>query len=143
MPRLIQKYYKESQEHLKLKLKVIADIPESVLDEIVQLFEPIYATKKSFIIKENEENAYMYFLHKGLVRVYYHTDDKEINHWFDSEGSFIGNLYFVVTGNPSIHSYEALENTWLLRAKHVDIGKLYRRSPEAERIAKKLWRCIM
>jgi CRP-like cAMP-binding protein len=115
----------------------VAKVSEADLSEIISLFEPVYFTKKSYIIKEQEENKYMYFIYKGLVRVFYVIDDKQINHWFDSEGDFIGNLYYVTTGYPSFHNYETLENTWLLRAKHSDLNKLFKRVPIAEHIARK------
>lgn len=137
MPKLTNKYLAESREQLRHVIRKAGPVSDQALNDLIAAYEPCYFPKRSLVIREKEANAYLYFIYKGLVRAYYVREEKEINHWFDSDGDFIGNLYYVMKGKVSTHNYEVLENTWMLRVPHTEMKKLYAKYPELESIAKR------
>lgn len=71
-------------------------------------------------LRIGQKAQYIYFLHKGLGRVYYLHDGEEITDYFAIDGQFIGAVPGAVTGEASykaIHLIEDCETYWLeLRA---------------------------
>ena len=80
--------------------------------------------KKELLLKEGEVNDRMFYVQKGLLRVYFINDDgKEINTWFVKEGEFVYACHSFHYQIPSEEYIEAMEDcvimtikkeTWLL-----------------------------
>lgn len=107
------------------------------LQKILDSFDYITFEKDSTILKENDTPIYCYFVVKGIVRVYYNTDGRQIIDWFAEEGAFVGNLYAYITKS-GFDIYESIEEVALLRAKYADIEHLLAQSHEIERVARKI-----
>ena len=129
---------KDPKLHLKETLLQAAIISENNIQKILNIFEVVKYDKNQQIIKEGTVAEYMYFISKGLVRVYYFKTGKEIIDWFAEEGSFIGNLYSHITTKPGFDIYEAMEDVTLLRVKFNDLEKLYKESHEIESLSRKI-----
>ncbi len=80
--------------------------------------------KKELLLKEGEVNDRMFYVQKGLLRVYFINEDgKEINTWFVKEGEFVYACHSFHYQIPSEEYIEAMEDcvimtikkeTWLL-----------------------------
>lgn len=116
----------------------LAEISPSNLQKILDICETIEYDKNTQIIKEGEVSSYVYFVHKGIIRVYYHSIGKELIDWFAEEGTFIGNLYSHIMKKPGVDIYESIEDVVLLRTKYDKLEKLFRESHEIETVARKI-----
>ncbi len=116
-----------------------ADIPQSQLDEFLNLFYLEFYPKKSIIIAPNNIiGNKCYFIIKGLVRIYYMANEKEITSDFKEDSTFFINGYTLFTGIPNIDYYEALEDTFCLAADYESIDKLAKKYHPIEHLGRKM-----
>ena len=125
-----------AKEMLANVIQKISPITASNLKKIIDKFEFITFDKDAVILKENEIPTYCYFVAKGIVRVYYKVEERQIIDWFAEEGTFIGNLYGYITKS-GFDIYESIEEVELLRATYADIEHLLSHVHEIERVARK------
>ncbi len=111
-------------------------ISDGNMQKIMDAFESVSYDKHHKIIEEGEISDYLYFISKGVVRVYYHKSNKEIIDWFAAEGDFFGNIYSHITQKPGFDIYESLEDVELLRIRYDALEKIYRESHEIESAAR-------
>jgi signal-transduction protein with cAMP-binding, CBS, and nucleotidyltransferase domain len=98
-------YSKLTDIHAKAYLEsVIISIDNKIseinLHKILNVFKLQKIEKNVKIINEGEITNHLYFIFKGLVRVYYHKSGKELIDWFAEEGHFFWKfiqLYFTKT----------------------------------------------
>lgn len=67
--------------------------------------------KREVILKEGEVCEKIFYLQKGLLRVYLIHDGKEINTWFVEEGEFINSVNSFYYEKPSEEYIEAIEDS--------------------------------
>lgn len=67
--------------------------------------------KGEFIIEEGEICDKLYYIEKGLVRIYRLEGDKEITTWFTKEGDFVTTVNSFHFGLPSKEYFEAIEDS--------------------------------
>ncbi len=73
--------------------------------------------KKDILLKEGQINSKIYYLQKGLLRVYRIHEGKEINTWFVKEGEFITSVPSFYYETPSSEYIEAIEECEVLEIK--------------------------
>jgi CRP-like cAMP-binding protein len=74
--------------------------------------------KKELLLKEGEVNDRMFYVQKGLLRVYFINDDgKEINTWFVKEGEFVYACHSFHYQIPSEEYIEAMEDSVIMTIK--------------------------
>ena len=70
--------------------------------------------KKELLLREGQVNDRMFYVQKGLLRVYYIHDGKEVNTWFVQEGEFITSLKSFHKEIPTNEYIQALEDSVVL-----------------------------
>lgn len=123
---------------LKSTLLKLGPSPDEEIDQLVALFKEVNIPKKTSIIKPDESSDNVYFIVKGLVRIYYVKENKEITNWFITEDRFFAAVYYLFTGKPNPNFYEALEDTTAITAPYREMEKLYRKYHSLEHIGRKL-----
>jgi CRP-like cAMP-binding protein len=74
--------------------------------------------KKEVLLREGEINDKMFYVQKGMLRVYYISDEgKEINTWFVKEGEFVYACQSFHYQLPSDEYIEALEDSIIISIK--------------------------
>lgn len=73
--------------------------------------------KKEILLKEGEINDKIFYVQKGLLRVYLIYEGKEINTWFVREGEFINSIPSYFYEIPSEEYIEAIEESEILILK--------------------------
>ncbi|WP_310595685.1 Crp/Fnr family transcriptional regulator [Flavobacterium sp.] len=74
--------------------------------------------KRELLLKEGEINDRMFYVQKGLLRVYFINDDgKEINTWFVKEGEFVYACHSFHFQIPSEEYIEAMEDSEIMSIK--------------------------
>ncbi len=73
--------------------------------------------KKEFLLKAGEINDRIFYVKKGMLRVYMIYEDKEINTWFVKENEFISSVNSYYNEIPSVEYIQALEDCEVLTFK--------------------------
>lgn len=123
-----------AKELLIAKFNSITPIEHEAIVELEKLL--IYEThkKNTLIIKEHQPVEYLYFIVKGVIRIYFHKNDKIIIERFEKEGGFFGGNYDHLSKYPRVHNYESLEDIEVLKLKHTDYEKLFIKYHSVERL---------
>ncbi len=73
--------------------------------------------KKEFLLKAGDVNDRIFYVKKGLLRVYMVHDEKEINTWFVKENEFISSVVSYYNETPSEEFIQALEDCEIISFK--------------------------
>jgi CRP-like cAMP-binding protein len=88
------------------------DLP--IIKQIASFFISKKVKKKEFLLKAGEINEKLFFVKKGLLRVYLDYEGKEINTWFVKEDEFILSVNSFHNNIPSQETIQALEDSEVL-----------------------------
>ncbi len=102
-------------ELLHKKINAIISINEDELNYCKTLFLPKKLRKRQFLLQEGDECKYQAFVEKGMLRSY-RIDEKGSEHilQFAFEGWWAADLSSYLTGEPSLFTIEAMEDSQLL-----------------------------
>jgi CRP/FNR family transcriptional regulator, anaerobic regulatory protein len=93
-------------------LKNIAKLSDSLEDELKNLFEPKMFSKGDLLFKQGEICRQLYYIKKGLVRVYYYSvRGKEITAWFSAEDTLVTAIDSFYYHRPTNDYCEVLEDS--------------------------------
>ncbi|MBI1837652.1 MAG: Crp/Fnr family transcriptional regulator [Flavobacteriia bacterium] len=101
----------------------------------ISLISTTISVKKNTILQPiGHACKTIYFIKKGLARIYYFKDDLEITESFAFENSIIARAESLFSKNPSRKAIQVLENTELIAIDAIALFKLYDSYPEIERL---------
>ncbi|MBP6589869.1 MAG: Crp/Fnr family transcriptional regulator [Chitinophagaceae bacterium] len=95
-------------------------------------------TKGSLLIRQGEVSRSVSFINKGLVRIYYLSDGKEINTGFIAENEYVSSYSSFLTRQPSAENIDALEDCELINLSFESMQELYLSHPIYERFGRKI-----
>ncbi len=128
--------YKKTLKHILMHFN---KVPEEQIDEFVDLFSLESYKKKAIIIPPNNVHHHQFFfIVKGIVRIYYEAEGKEITSDFKETNSFFVNGYTLFTGYPNIDFHQALDDTICLVANYNDIESLSKKYHAIEHLGRKM-----
>jgi CRP-like cAMP-binding protein len=76
----------------------------------------------------------IYFINKGLARIYYLKDGVDITESFAFENNIIARVESLFTGKPSKKAIQILEDAEIISINATSLFKLYDQYPEIERL---------
>jgi len=94
--------------------------------------------KGEFLIRNSEICRQVSFINKGLLRVFYLADGKEICTGFVCENEYISSYASFLTSQPSSENMDALEDAELINLSYSDMQKLYKSNPVFETFGRKM-----
>jgi len=94
--------------------------------------------KGSSLIRQGEICRTVSFVNKGLVRIYYLSDGKEINTGFIGENEYVSAYSSFLTRQPSAENIDALEDCELINLSFEDMQEQYISHPIYERFGRKI-----
>ena len=87
-------------------------LSDSLEEELKNLFEPKEISKGNFLFKQGELCQHLYYIKKGLVRVYYYSGSgKEITAWFSAENTLVTAIDSFYYHKPTRDYCEVLEDS--------------------------------
>ncbi len=93
-------------------LKNISKLSDSLDEDLKNLFEPKKFSKGDHLFKQGEICRHVYYIEKGLVRVYYYSvSGKEVTAWFSAENTLITALDSFYYHRPTHDYCEVLEDS--------------------------------
>ena len=78
------------------------------------------------------------FINKGLLRLFYLSDGKEVATGFVPENNYVSCYASFLTGQPSAENIDALEDCELINLSFTDMQTLYNTRPVFERFGRKI-----
>ncbi len=81
----------------------------------------------------------IYFINKGIARIYYYKDDTDITDSFASENHIIARVESLFTGKPSRKGIQIIEDAEMIAIDANQLFKLYDTYPELERLFRKIF----
>ncbi len=81
----------------------------------------------------------IYFIEKGVSRIYYFKDEIDITESFFFENSIIARVESLFTGKPSRKAIQILEDAEIIAINASQLFKLYDAFPEIERLFRKIF----
>jgi CRP-like cAMP-binding protein len=80
----------------------------------------------------------IYFVKKGVVRIYYFKEAIDITESFEFENAFVARAESLFTGKPSRKAIQAIEDTTLIAIDSNKLFKLFDSHPDLERLFRKI-----
>lgn len=117
------KYFKKFNTLSKEAENAIAEISKVVLVKKNTDLQPIGHTCKT-----------IYFINKGVARIYYFKDGVDITESFAFENNIIARVESLFTGKPSRKAIQILEDAEIVAINSTLLFKLYDKYPEIERL---------
>ncbi|GAC1596235.1 MAG: cyclic nucleotide-binding domain-containing protein [Chitinophagaceae bacterium] len=127
MISLIQ-YFKKFNPLSKEAEKAIAEISSTIIIKKNKNLQPIGHTCKT-----------IYFVNKGVARIYYFKDGIDITESFFFEDSIIARVESLFTGKPSRKAIQVLEDAEIVAMNASQLFSLYDSFPEIERLFRKIF----
>ena len=121
-------YFKKFNSLSKEAENAIAEISNSITIGKNKDLQPIGHTCKT-----------IYFIKKGVARIYYFKDGIDITESFFFENSIIARVESLFTGKPSRKAIQILENAEIIAIDANKLFKLYDEYPEIERLFRKIF----
>lgn len=81
----------------------------------------------------------IYFLNKGIARIYYYKDGIDVTESFSFENNLIARVESLFTGKPSRKAIQILEDAEIVAINANALFKLYDSFPEIERLFRKIF----
>jgi CRP-like cAMP-binding protein len=88
-----------------------------ILEKLASLMFTKKYKKKEYLLREGEVCKEIFYVQKGLLRVYIINDGKEVNTWFVKEGDFITSVGSYHRQKFSDHYIDALEDCEIISIK--------------------------
>ena len=92
--------------------------------------------KNEQILKQGENCNFIAFIHEGSFRFYYDKDGKEIITAFYFKGNFVTNYRSFLSGQPSDHYIQALQDSLIYIINLQDLQSLYDKHKNIERLGR-------
>lgn len=92
--------------------------------------------KGDFYIKQGQVSSGIFIIEKGLVRAFFHQNDKEINSWFGIENVILGSTQPLFLLQPSKENIQFLEDSIIYSISQQHLNELYRIYPEINTIGR-------
>lgn len=125
----------------KLKLHLLDICPTVVRDELKILIDKFTLKKfkkNELLIEAGTYSNKLFFIGRGIVRVFYFKEDKEITNALVKENEIIAGAYSIFTGEKSFNNYETLEASITLYIEYSELEKLYNKFHSLERLGRLL-----
>ena len=122
------KYFNQFNHLSDEAIKAIADISKPVKIKKNQNLQSIGHTCRT-----------IYFIKKGVARIYYYKDEIEITESFAFENAIIARVESLFTGKSSRKAIQMIEDSELIGINSPKLFELYDRFPEIERLFRKIF----
>ncbi|SFD08591.1 cAMP-binding domain of CRP or a regulatory subunit of cAMP-dependent protein kinases [Chitinophaga sp. CF118] len=102
--------------------------------EINNAFETETYVKGTLLIKPGSYSRKVFYTERGLVRTFYHKEDKDITQFFFYEGTFTAAVDSIFYQKPEAYGWETLEQTTVRGIVYEDLQALCDRIPALQKL---------
>jgi len=123
---------------LQNAITVISPLSAESMDAFHQSWKHWSAKKDHLLLKENTVSDYIYFIEKGVARIYYYKNGKEITEWIALDGQFFLSITSFFQRIPSHLIIQTIESSEVFGIHHDDFMKLADKYHDIERLLRKM-----
>lgn len=123
-------------ESLRLYFDKFLKLNDSEWADCKKCIERVNIAKNEKILKQGEHCNFIAFIQEGSFRFYYDKDGEVIITAFFFQGDFVSNYRSFLTGKPSDHFIEALQDAVIYRFNLQELKSLYDKHKNIERLGR-------
>jgi len=123
---------------LQNAITTISPLSAESMDAFHQSWKHWSVKKDHLLLKENAVSDYIYFIEKGVARIYYYKNGKEITEWIALDGQFFLSITSFFQRTPSYLIIQAIEPSEVFGIHHDDFMKLADKHHDIERLLRKM-----
>jgi len=118
----------EIMESLKKYLQNFPHYHPSVFEDVKPYIKTIEFTAGDYFLREGSVCKHIGFIEKGLFRLYYLNDGKEVTNCFCKENTITCSYRSLITQQPSDVAIQAIEDATLLTFSYDSLQQLYEKN---------------
>jgi CRP-like cAMP-binding protein len=125
-------------ESLQTAITNISLLSDESLNIFLSAWKHWTTTKDFFLVKENTGSDYLYFIEKGIARIYYYKNGKEITEWIAMDEQFFLSITSFFQRTPSHLIIQTIEPSEVYGIHHDDFMRLADKYHDVERLLRKM-----
>jgi CRP-like cAMP-binding protein len=114
-------------------------LSEDGIKAISAICKPVFIKKNQDLQAIGHTCRTIYFIKKGVARIYYYKEDNEITESFAFENAIIARVESLFTGKPSRKAIQMIEDSELIAINSAKLFELYDAFPAIERLFRKIF----
>lgn len=123
-------------DNFKIQIRKVTDFSEEECSMFVPYLNRKTLRKGEFLLKEGQKVNEIAFIEKGILRLFYLSDEKEINNHFFLENDYAVSYLDFLKGTPSRYYIQALEDCELILFNSQSLQIAYQESKNWERFGR-------
>lgn len=123
----------ELQNYIKSYFGVVNEVE---LEIISHYFKRKTLKKGVFFLETNRQANQLSFVQEGILRIFVHTEEKEVTQWISTKGSFITDLSSFMFDTPARWNIQALSDVELFSINKEDYKALGKQIPQWQELEK-------
>ncbi len=125
-------------ELLRHAITAISPLSSESMNTYLSAWKHWSTPKDHFLLREHAVSDYIYFIEKGIARIFYHKNDKEITEWIAMDGQFFLSITSFFNRTPSHLAIHTLEPSEVYGIHHNDFMQLADQYHDVERLLRKM-----
>jgi len=125
-------------DFLAKRITTISKLPAEIMEEFLEAWTHWSAPKDHFLLKEHAISNYIYFIEKGVARIFYRKNEKEITEWIAMDQQFFLSIRSFFERVPSRLTIHTLEPSEIYGIHHDDFMRLADKYHDVERLLRKM-----
>jgi CRP-like cAMP-binding protein len=123
---------------LEREISRISVLSPAVMKTYLDAWQHWTVSKDHYLVREHEVCDYIFFIRKGVARIYYYKNDKEISEWFATDEQFFLSITSFFNRTPSRLIIHTLEPAEVMGIHHNDLMRLAKEYHEVETLFRKM-----
>ena len=123
-------------ETLRIYFNKFLKLNDSEWKDFESCLKKVKITNKEQILRQGEHCNFIAFIQEGSFRFYYDKDGIEKITAFNFKGDFVSNYRSFLTGKPSDHFIEAMQDAVIYKINLQELNSLYDRHKNIERLGR-------
>ncbi len=123
---------------LKKRINSISLLSDNGMEIFLAAWKHWSLPKDSVLLKEHTVSNYIYFIEKGVARIFYHKNEKEVTEWIAMDNQFFLSIESFFQRTPSHLVIHTLEPSEVYGIHHDDFMRLAHEHHEVERLLRKM-----
>ena len=125
-------------EALQKQMASITSVSKHSLEEFLAVWKHWSVPKDHFLLREKTVSDYIYFIEKGVVRIFYRKNEKEITEWIAMDQQFFLSIRSFFERTPTKLIIQTLEPSEVYGIHHDDFMRLADKHHDIEKLLRKM-----
>lgn len=125
-------------ELIEKRISALSPLSPEIMKIFVDAFHQWTVPKDHFLVREKEVCDYIFFIKKGVARIYYYKAGKEITEWIAMDEQFFLSIISFFERTPSNLIIQTLEPAEVMGIHYNDLTRLAAQHHEVETLYRKM-----